>query len=611
MNPPTTGLDASWNAGLAMAIHDNLQFGKEVVFTYGPLGFLQGQFVWYSNLAVIAFLYSAGLYIVFCTALVWALRRALPIAPAVVIAFLIIAVLPLPEQSILVAVLVCMSMLECKRSERAINVLVVAGASFAAVEALVKLSMGPVIAIVFLIALLGAGARWWKVLTFAFLFLAELLGLWLLAGQSLSAVPAFSENTLQIISGYSEAMLRQVDVSAWKVLAATVVAAIVAIALVAASAGTVYPNRRARWSGIALMAIAAFAVFKEGLVRTDAGHLSLYFSTACVLWIAVPWSRTRWHWMVAGAGAIAVIGIPVRPHGLPTNLNPVANLNYAVDQGQSLLNGSRLSELIQTGRAAMKSTYRLNAQMLAALYGHTVAVEPWEIGAAWAYRLDWAPLPIFQNYQAYTSKLDHLNAIDVESQHGPERILRENQLLVDPEFPTPDLDNRYLGWDPPAQARAVLCHFIPLHTTDRWQVLGRTANRCTQPRYIRSVNASSETAVRVPKAARGEFVFVRIYGAGVGGLERISTLLLHAQLRTLVVNHRRAYRLIPGTASDGLLLRATGSIAEGGPFSRIPQAKSIAVTGTSADLRFSFFRVRMRDARSAGRAYRRSGYLAR
>ena len=443
--------------------------------------------------------------------------------------------------------------------------------------------------------------RWWKILGFAVLVAIELLLLWLLAGQSPSAVPAFLENTWQIVSGYSTAMLRQVKVPAWKVTIATLVAAIVMVALVAASARANYRDRRARWAGIAVIGIAAFATFKEGVVRTDAGHLSLYFSTACVLWIAIPWTEARWRWMLAGAAAIALIGMPVRPPGLSTNLDVFANVRYAANQVRTLISGSRRSELISDGRTAMKATYRLDPQTRAALSGHTVAIEPWEIGVAWAYRLNWTPLPVFQNYQAYTSRLDRLNAAEVGRPSGPDRILRENQLLVDPEFPTPDLDNRFPGWDPPEQARAVLCHFVPLHTTDRWQVLGRTANRCSPPQFIRSTAASPGTTVRVPEPGRDEVVFVRIHGAGVSGPELLSTFLLHAQLRSMVVNGAQSYRLIPGTASDGLMLRGSALIAESGAFGQIPQAKTIEVMGANGELRFSFFGMRVRSGRPSPR----------
>ncbi|MGC1813898.1 MAG: hypothetical protein WA696_07145, partial [Solirubrobacterales bacterium] len=594
-HPPWIGLDPSWTAGLAMATKEGLHFGTQVVFTYGPLGFLDGSIIWFGDLGVLAFLYSAALYVGFSVALVWALRRSLPIVPSVLIAFLVIALLPLLEQSILVAVIVCLGVLERERSQRTINLLVVGGASFAALEALGKLSTGPIVALLFLVAVIGVGARWWQVLGFLGLMGAEILLLWLLAGQSLSTIPDFLENTWQVVSGYSAAMLVQEQVAAWKVVLATIAAAIVTVGLVAASAQGRYRDRRARWAATALMGIAGFAVFKEGVVRTDAGHLSLYFSTACVLWIAIPWGRARWRWLVAGSAVIAAMGVPVRPPGLSTNLNAIANVRYATDQFRTLVSGSRRAKLINGGRFGLAIGYGLDPQMLADLRGHTVAIEPWEIAVAWAYQLDWDPLPVFQNYQAYTSRLDDANAAKVESPTGPARILRENELRV---FPTGDADNRYPGWDPPAQARAILCNFVPLHASARWQVLGRTSNRCSSPQLIRSVDASPGTTVPVPEPGRNEVVFVRIYGAGVSGLERLSTFLLHARTRRVVVNGAQSYRLIPGTASDGLLLWGGDRIAAGA-FSHIPQARTIEVTGADGGLRFSFFRMRVRDDRSS------------
>jgi hypothetical protein len=593
MNQPGVGLDASWNAGLAMALHGGLQFGRQAIFSYGPLGFLQSPFVWYSDLALVAFLYSAALYVAFCTALAWGLRRLLPVLPTLIVAFFVVAVLPPLEQPLVVAVLVCLGVLEQDRSKRTLNLLVVGAASFASVESLVKLSTGPVIVVLLGITLIGARARWWRLLGFAALTAAELWLLWLATGQSPSAIPDFMQHTWQIASGYSEAMLRQVDVPGWKVTAATLVAAFTTIALVIASTQARYRDRRARSAGVAVVALAGFAIFKEGVVRTDAGHLSLYFSTACVLWIAVPWSRARLPWMLVGAALIAAAGIPVRPSGLPTNLNVIANVEFAAAQVRLLASGSRRTDLIDSGRESMKGVYRLDRQTRLALRGHTVAIEPWEVGVAWAYRLAWAPLPVFQNYSAYTSSLDRLNAADVESAGGAERILRENQLLVAPEFPTLDLDDRFIGWDPPAQARAVLCHFVPLHTTDRWQVLGRTQNRCEAPRFIGSIEASPGSTVRVPAPGPSDVVFVRIHGAGVSGLERLSTALLHAGLRSMIVNGTQSYRLVPDTAGDGLMLRASDSIAGSGPFSPIPQAETIELTGANEGLRYDFFRMRV------------------
>ena len=42
-NPPENGLDASWRMAMGKFFSDGLQFGRDVVFTYGPLGFLMGR----------------------------------------------------------------------------------------------------------------------------------------------------------------------------------------------------------------------------------------------------------------------------------------------------------------------------------------------------------------------------------------------------------------------------------------------------------------------------------------------------------------------------------------------------------------------------------------
>lgn len=600
MGTPAPGLDSSWNAGLAMATEQGLAFGREVVFSYGPLGFLQGQLVWFGDLAVLAFLFSASLYVAFCIALVWALRRSLPLLPSVALAYLALAVLPLLEQPLLVAAIAALALLEKERSPRFLWVFAIAAASFAAFEALIKLSIGPVVLAIFVLALVGARASRLVLAAFAGLFVGELLILWLASGQSLSTLGDFATNTLQIISGYSTAMLRDVDVPAWKVTLATIAAALLTIALIAGSATARFRDQRARWCAVALVAIAAFILFKEGVVRTDAGHLSLYFSSACVLWVAIPWAHSRWPWLLAVAALIALAGIPVRPPGLPTRLDPVDNVRLAGESVRTLVSPGRRAEIERTGREGLQALYAIDPRMLAELRGRTVAVEPWEVAAAWAYELDWRPLPVFQNYSAYTAELDRLNADDAADPDGPQRILRENPLLVLPEFETRDLDNRYIGWDPPEQARAVLCNFVPLATDERWQVLGRVPDRCGPERALGSVEAGEGEPVEVPAPGPGEVVFVRIDGAEVGGLEKLTTMLLHARIRDAVLDGTARYRLIPETAGDGLLLRADQrAVADLGGFSPVPQARTIAVEGGGGELRYEFFATTLRSAAKA------------
>jgi hypothetical protein len=598
MTPPPIGLDGSWNGGLAMALHDGMHWGTQIVFTYGPLGFLNGRGVWFSDLAALSFLYGASLYVGFCVALLWALQRLLPALPAALLAFLLVAVLPLVEESIVLAALIGMGALQRERSQRLLWALVVGGAAYAAIEVLIKFSVGPVIAAFFLIALVGLRASRAQLATYLGLLFAGVLGLWLGTGQQLGDIPDFLRNTYEIVSGFSPAMIATTDVPAWQVTAATVAAVAVSLALVAASSQAGYRDRRARWAGIALMALGAFTVFKEGVVRTDAGHLSLFFSSACILWVAIPWARSRWYLLLAGTAVIVAIGWPVRPEGQTNNTDVAANVKEAAEQVRNLFSPGRRQELIDSGRAGMLATYDLDPAALAALRGHTVAVEPWEIGAAWAYELDWDPLPVFQNYSAYTARLDRINSEALAAPDGPERLLRENVGVVYPEFPTRTIDGRFPGWDPPEQARTALCNFRLVEADDRWQVLARTPNRCGPSRPLGTVEADAGVPVPVPRPGPHEVVWARIGGVEVEGLERLAAFLAHPRTRHAIVNGDRSYRLIPATAADGLMLRGSDGIGGRGAFAQIPQARTIAVEGGSGKVEFSFFATRVGAVRS-------------
>jgi len=593
---PGAGIDPSWNAGLAMAAKQGLGFGKEVVFTYGPLGFLNSRIVFFSGLGVLSFLYAAALYVLFCIGLVWALRRALPLVAAVVVAFVAVAWLPMPlvEVGLLSAAFACFWLLQAERTGPELWVFVVAAATFAAPAALIKLSTGPLVVVILLIALLGARAGSRRITVFALLFVVEVLVLWPASGQSLGNVPAFVGHTIEISSGYSSAMLRSTDVAPWKVTAAVIAAIGSGLALVLAAWLWGGRDRATRWAGVVIAALVSFAIYKEGVVRVDAGHLTVLFANAAVLWVAVGLGGRRRGLMLVGAAVVFATSLPVRPAGLETQFDPVHNVRFAVDQARTLFSPGRRATLIGSGHAAMEAEYGFAPQGVAAVRGHTVAVEPWEIGAAWAYKLDWQPLPVFQNYNAYTPQLDRLNAQAVEGPDGPERLLRHNPLVVQPEFPTADVDNRFAGWDPPEQARAVLCNFAPLWEDERWQVLGRVPDRCGPEREIESVSAAAGEPVDVPTPAPGEVVFARVHGAGVSGLERVQAFLFRAASRHAVVNGETRYRLVPETAGDGLLLRAAPGVVRPGPFDPVPDARTLAVEGGSDHVTYDFYAMRVR-----------------
>ena len=75
-----SGLDSSWKTTLAIAAHNAMPFGTHIVFTYGPLGFLQDQQLNYRLIAVLSLLFALALSTAIFGALIWSLRRVVPLA---------------------------------------------------------------------------------------------------------------------------------------------------------------------------------------------------------------------------------------------------------------------------------------------------------------------------------------------------------------------------------------------------------------------------------------------------------------------------------------------------------------------------------------------------
>jgi hypothetical protein len=128
----------------------------------------------------------------------------------------------------------------------------------------------------------------------------------------------------------------------------------------------------------------------------------------------------------------------------------------------------------------------VSPDVLAALRGHPVSVDPWEISAVWAYDLDWRPLTIFQQYSAYTPTLDRENAADL-LEDPTHRVLRER---------VSDHDYNPV-WVTPAYTLALLCNFTSVAADGHWVALARGEDRCGDERSVstQTVSAGEEVSL--------------------------------------------------------------------------------------------------------------------
>ncbi|HMT05372.1 MAG: hypothetical protein KDB48_02065 [Solirubrobacterales bacterium] len=579
---PAPGLDVSWWSGLYMAARDQLQFGQEIVFTYGPLGFMKLPWLFYPGLSLISYLYVSLLFIAYCVSLVWILRRSLSWIPTFLISLLIVAILPGVEQSVALALFASMAVVAKRPDDRHLLIYAAVGGVWAAAEALMKLSIGPLAVVLLLVGLIGAGPRRVHIATFAGALAGGSLFFWLIAGQSLEAVPDFLINAARVTLGYSEGMA--LDTSGWK--QPVLLAAIVAGSVLWAWFGE-FPNRRARIAAVAIAFLVAFTSYKQGVVRADASHVTIFLATIALLWIAVPVRRALLPVSLAGIALFSFFAIREIDSPVRDRLDPVSNVKRFIDGGRIIFEKDARKNLADMYRFYSVLSYALEPELLERLEGRGVSVEPWEAEVVWAYGLDWSPVPVFQNYAAYSPALDDLNATSIASPEGPERILREGN--------GGSIDNRLIAWDAPAQAVATLCHFHPIASQERWQLLGRIPNRCGEQLPAGTAEASEGETVPVPVPGPDEVVLVRIEGAEVSGVEKIRSLLFRPRVRHIENSAGAFIHFIPAVASQGLMLDAGRRLrAHEGHTSPIPATRTIAVFGAGDDLRFEFFRMKVK-----------------
>jgi hypothetical protein len=590
---PATGLDNSWMSALYMAIHQGKHFGSEVVFTYGPAGFLAWPQLWFSWLAVLAWIYSGLIYVAFAMTLTWMLSRTVGLLVAALVTWLFISTNVFVEElPLFLAVGWSFAAMRADRPRAAVTLLVVGGGLLCGIEPLVKLSVGPPIVLVTLLGLFGArvSRRQWG--TFAAVAIGSFLAAWFLLGQGLGNLWDYTTNGAQVIAGYNEAMGFDAG-NTWELVAIV----IFAIGLVALVNRANFRDARARWLATALTAVAAYVVFKYGTTQFSAGGPpAIALSTLLAIFLMLPWLRQRAALFLTASAVLGAIVLYSYP--APAKLDPITNLKIFGEAAELAVRPGLRQQHIDEGRASMQATFAMTPHVKSVIEGKGIAVEPWETGIVWAYELDWSPFPAFQTYVAYTSDLDRLNAASIEDPDGPQVLLRPIPAGIVPLGGRPGFAGRQPLWDPPEQNVVTVCNFVPTLTEGPWQVLSRIPDRCRPQKLISSHSGEPGETVPIPQAGRNELVILRLGGAGVEGLEKLASLVWRPNERWVRLDGERyGYRLVPGTAGDGLIVSADRTLDRNVDFAEFPAVHDIRVEGADGPLQFDFYRIKLKPIR--------------
>jgi hypothetical protein len=575
---PAFTMDVSWQVGLHQAAAQGLRFGQDLVFTYGPLGFLAWPTPFVGATSALAFIVSAAIYLAMAVLLLGAARRMFPLVVAIILVLVFARVLGYlaPSETLQVIVFaVGVDLLHRDRVARPTFVAAALGA-LAAAALLGKLNIGLSVAAMTVVVVLAVAPRRIRgLLVFGGAFLATFLVLWLATAQSLSELLPYAKGSMEILSGYSDAMARNGPGGRWIYVLFFVASATLAYLTWRISTGWP-PHRRLPLAMLLLLFL--FAAWKLAFVRDT--PTPAFASLALAAFLLLP-ARLPRPVIVVVLVASGVMFLGVSRVPLTTYGDAVTSATDFVRQAGNTLLPWRWATAEDESRSYLQGHFAVPPEMLAAIAGRSVNIDPAAEGVATAYPgFTWRPQPIFQSYTAYTSYLDRLNGDQLRSPARPERILRQVDMpgTQGGRSIPPAVDGRFYWFEAPDATIERLCRYREVAADGGWQLLADTGRACGVPQPISSVTAQPGESVTVPPApGPDDIVAVRVHGIGQGLTTRLRSVLWKAPISRVTLDGF-GYRLVPGTAPDGLVLAVPTATQGSAPFAFGPPIKTISIS---------------------------------
>ena len=420
---PSIGLDISWEYGLNEAVARHLVFGRDIVFTLGPLGFVFANMYHPATNWIMLFvsaLVGAGLSI--GGALLAYPRKPMRV---VILPFLVAEItlrdsifIFLPFVLLLLIIRIC-APADSKhhlRPERLISAGIAIVICSVALLSLVKGSYavsaffcGGLSVLVLLPRCPAAAAA------FACLAIAAVSGGWMATGQPITALPAFFVAQGPIISGYSEAMSFE---GAYKEVVIYVVISIVLLAVLSKLFARQFGN-----TGLIAVASFAFTLFvclKAAFVRHDQHGATAAGALLLAGYCVSAMTESVLYLMVWG---LVIFGWAKIDHA-HSGLNFAMASQRVCDAVLSAYEGIKLRastpQLLRTIFDQQNAAIR--AKLPLPPVEGSVDIYPFELSALFAHGLRWAPRPVFQSYSAYNAQLDALNSGHLEGPNAPQHV---------------------------------------------------------------------------------------------------------------------------------------------------------------------------------------------
>ncbi len=450
-------LDSSWQAVLEEAFFKQWQFGKDIIFTGGPLSFLysptsNGYFPFLQVFAEALVLFLA-LFFLFSTI------RSQPNWVHATLFIVLFCAAAAGKDGIYLSSIAAVSFRLIRGDLKLYGVVALYG--FVAVLSLMKFSF----------ALMGFGCT--ALLSLFFLwqgnyktagtlfgvYLLTLLLLWIAVGQSPANLPAYWSHSFSVATGHQWSMQRHESFGIFLPLLL-----IFLLAGIPILAWTVLRRKEpVNWGILGISALTLFLTWKAGVVRPD--HHMTFFLQGSVLLPAMllPFIGPR-KWAFSWVSVCFIAFFLSCFWMIPLNREQTfvrAYENFAKGV-QTILNPGSLKTGFSDRIPSMKSRHQLPA-VKALVGGESIDVLLHHQGILFLNDLNYQPRPTLQNYIAYSPHLARLNHNHMLA--NPPRYLLSRDDFWDGPYAVAG-DNLYY--------RAFLQHYLPVLTEREFLLLERS-----------------------------------------------------------------------------------------------------------------------------------------
>lgn len=454
--PLEGGLDPSWRISIGLAIEKDLIFGKDYIFTLGPLGFLATKYAigiskWHILLYEI-FMIGSSLYII---------RFALKSRGYHILCYpLILWILILLKANNLINLItpVLLFFIASFLNRRKILFLILA-VMLTSIAFYVKVNYGIVLLVIIYGTLLVAVVK--KVLTTVQAIGVVILHTSLIYLLSLYLnVHLFSyvEASLYIIDHYHDAMYFYMQATSWRFLFAVI------ILLLYLTGFLIY--YRHFFQNLISFAVYAFSglylflLFKNGFVRAGGEHVNEFYKLSVVPFVLVwlfekePYKKT-WITLIGCAVLSSSLALIFKQkYFQDISIDHYINKEYFTDIVTDVSHKQFIPE-------EARSEEKFPDAFVKQIGKSSVDVIPYEISEIHYHKMNYNPRPMIQSYQAYDEYLDNRNFQKYISANSPEYLI----------YKCISIDFRQPFWDESITKRAMLSHYEVVNSDSLYLLL--------------------------------------------------------------------------------------------------------------------------------------------